>query len=90
MPTADGKRLREKVIEGAETVEEEVTGQNEWEVVGLESRTLNDKLKSFSDHAHRPGSIPSHQRLVAEGVQGARPIRDHDNFCRHGICMSVF
>lgn len=33
MPTADGKRLREKVIEGAETIEEDEMGQSEWEVV---------------------------------------------------------
>jgi ribosome maturation protein SDO1 len=33
MPTADGTRLREKVVEGAEKIEDEVTGQEEWEVV---------------------------------------------------------
>lgn len=35
MPTADGKRLREKIIEGAEKIEDEETGQEEWEVVRL-------------------------------------------------------
>lgn len=33
LPIADGKRLREKVLEGAEKVEEDEMGQNEWEVV---------------------------------------------------------
>jgi ribosome maturation protein Sdo1 len=33
MPTADSKRLREKILEGAEKVEDEETGQEEWEVV---------------------------------------------------------
>jgi ribosome maturation protein SDO1 len=35
MPTADGKRLREKVIEGAERVEDDEMGQEQWEVVRL-------------------------------------------------------
>jgi ribosome maturation protein SDO1 len=38
MPTADGKRLREKVLEGAETVEEDEMGQDEWEVVSFALR----------------------------------------------------
>ncbi|KAJ7596828.1 Shwachman-Bodian-diamond syndrome protein-domain-containing protein [Mycena floridula] len=33
MPNSDGKRLREKVIEGAETIEDDEMGQEEWEVV---------------------------------------------------------
>jgi ribosome maturation protein SDO1 len=33
MPTKDGKRLREQVIEGAEQVEDDEMGQNEWEAV---------------------------------------------------------
>ena len=33
MPTADGKKLREKIIEGAEKIEDNEMGQNEWEVV---------------------------------------------------------
>lgn len=39
MPTADGKRLREKIVEGAEKVEEDEMGQNEWEVVRLSTLT---------------------------------------------------
>lgn len=35
MPTEDAKRLREKIIEGAEKVEGDETGQTEWEVVRL-------------------------------------------------------
>ena len=33
MPTKDGKRLREKVIEGAEKIEDDEMGQQQWEVV---------------------------------------------------------
>jgi ribosome maturation protein SDO1 len=33
MPTKDGKRLREQIIEGAEQIEDDEIGQNEWEVV---------------------------------------------------------
>lgn len=33
MPTKDGKRLREQIVEGAEKVEEDEMGQEEWEVV---------------------------------------------------------
>lgn len=35
MPTADGKRLREKVVEGAEKVEDDEMGQDQWEVVSM-------------------------------------------------------
>lgn len=35
MPTEDGKRLREKVIEGAEKIENDEMGQQQWEVVCL-------------------------------------------------------
>jgi len=35
MPTKDGKRIKEKVIEGADKVEDEDWGQTDWEVVLL-------------------------------------------------------
>ena len=35
MPTKDGKRLREQILEGAEQVEDEETGQTEWEAVSV-------------------------------------------------------
>ena len=35
MPTKDGKRLREQILEGAEQVEDEETGQAEWEAVSV-------------------------------------------------------
>lgn len=37
VPTKDGKRLREQILEGAEQVEDEETGQTEWEVVSVAS-----------------------------------------------------
>lgn len=33
VPVKDAKRLKEKIVEGAEKVEEEDWGQEEWEVV---------------------------------------------------------
>ncbi|KAF9072667.1 SBDS protein C-terminal domain-containing protein [Rhodocollybia butyracea] len=49
MPNVDGKRLREKVLDGAEKVEEDEMGQNEWEVVMLidpsQFRIINDLLQ---------------------------------------------
>lgn len=35
VPTKDGKRLRDQMLEGAEQVEEEEMGQTEWEVVSV-------------------------------------------------------
>ncbi|KAG6902989.1 hypothetical protein C0995_008562 [Termitomyces sp. Mi166 len=49
MTTADGKRLREKIIEGAEKVEDDETGQEEWEVIMLidpsQFRVINEILQ---------------------------------------------
>ncbi|KAJ6627000.1 SBDS protein C-terminal domain-containing protein [Mycena sp. CBHHK59/15] len=49
MPTVDGKRLREKVLEGAQTVEDDEMGQDEWEVIMLidpgQFRLINDLLQ---------------------------------------------
>jgi len=49
MPTKDGKRLREQIIEGAEKVEEDQMGQDEWEVVMLidpgQFRVINELLQ---------------------------------------------
>jgi len=49
MPTKDGKRLREQILEGAEQVEDEETGQTEWEAVVLidpgQFRVINELLQ---------------------------------------------
>jgi len=49
MPIKDGKRLRDQVIEGAEQVEDEEMGQNEWVVVMLidpgQFRVVNELLQ---------------------------------------------
>jgi len=49
VPTKDGKRLREQILEGAEQVEDEETGQTEWEVVMLidpgQFRVINELLQ---------------------------------------------
>lgn len=49
MPNKDGKRLREQIIEGAETVEVDEMGQDEWETVMLidpgQFRVINELLQ---------------------------------------------
>ena len=35
MPVKDGKRLKEKLVEGAESLEEEEWGTEQWEAVRL-------------------------------------------------------
>lgn len=40
IPTKDGKRLREQIIEGAEKVEVDEMGQDEWEVVRIVNTAL--------------------------------------------------
>ncbi|KAF9455259.1 ribosome maturation protein, partial [Collybia nuda] len=49
MPTADGKRLREKIVHGAEKIEDDETGQEEWQVVMLiepgQFRVINEILQ---------------------------------------------
>lgn len=49
MPTADSKRLREKIIEGAEKIEDDETGQEEWEVVRRIYIGLNSVFADFPD-----------------------------------------
>ncbi|KAF7797802.1 hypothetical protein EIP86_009007 [Pleurotus ostreatoroseus] len=49
MPTKDGKRLREQIIEGAEKVEDDEMGQDEWEAIMLidpgQFRVINELLQ---------------------------------------------
>ncbi|THG94136.1 hypothetical protein EW026_g7275 [Hermanssonia centrifuga] len=49
MPVNDGKRLREQIVEGAEKVEGDEMGQEEWEVVMLidpgQFRVMNELLQ---------------------------------------------
>ncbi|TFK40931.1 SBDS protein C-terminal domain-containing protein [Crucibulum laeve] len=48
-PTADGKRLREKITEGAEKIEDDEMGQDEWEIIMLidpgQFRVINELLQ---------------------------------------------
>jgi hypothetical protein len=52
MPTADGKKLREKIREGAEKVEEDEMGQTEWEIVSPFLRLLVPISDPIADHAY--------------------------------------
>ena len=64
MPTKDGKRLREQIIEGAEKVEEDEMGQDEWEVVCI-LPSIIPRLARIPDvpidNAHRPRPISYYQ-----------------------------
>jgi len=68
MPTKDGKRLKEKVVEGAEKVESEDWGQDEWEVVMLidpgQFKVLTDLLQTEVKGKGRMETID--QRVLAE------------------------
>ena len=70
MPTKDGKRLKEQVTEGAEKVEDEDWGQDEWEVVSPDNHSLLNSALIWCicilDHVDRPGTIQSHQRVASE------------------------
>jgi hypothetical protein len=81
MPTEDSKRLREKIIEGAEKIEDDETGQEEWAVVRDQSYF---SVMLFSNHiighVNRSWAVPDYQRDIAEGMQRARTNGD-DVFC---------
>ena len=44
LPTKDAKRIREQVVEGAEKIEVDEMGQEEWEVVSASSPSLHPVL----------------------------------------------
>ncbi|KAF9513456.1 hypothetical protein BS47DRAFT_1329586 [Hydnum rufescens UP504] len=68
MPTKDGKRLKEKIVEGAEKVEGEEWGQDEWEVVMLidpgQFKVLTEMLQAEVKGRGRMETID--QRVLAE------------------------
>jgi len=57
VPTKDGKRLREKILEGAEQVEDEETGQTEWEVVSVARFWYFCKHSRWTGDVDRPRTI---------------------------------
>jgi len=62
MPTADSKRLREKIVEGAEKVEDDETGQEEWAVVRFFFFFLAISSFHFNvGHIDRSGAVSSYQ-----------------------------
>lgn len=67
MPTADSKRLREKIIEGAEKIEDDETGQEEWEVVRSVCFDLNPAFTNFPNQVMliEPGQF----RVINEILQ---------------------
>ena len=71
MPTADGKKLREKITEGAEKIEDDEMGQNEWEVVsGIKLIHISLLSDAGSGYADRSRPVPDNQRDIAERMQG--------------------
>jgi hypothetical protein len=61
MLLADAEELRTKVLEAAEKVEREETGQTDWEIVGTHILSSSYANRTLPDHAHRPGTIPPYQ-----------------------------
>lgn len=78
MPTKDGKRLREQILEGAEQVEDEETGQTDWEVVSVTRFWLISTRSRPAGDVDRPWAIQGDQRVAAGGMQGEGEIRDDD------------
>ena len=70
VPTKDGKRLREQILEGAEQVEDEETGQTEWEVVSVARLWCFHKHSRSTGDVDRPWAVQGDQRIATEGVQG--------------------
>jgi len=58
---ADAEKLRIKVLEAAEKVECEETGQTDWEIVSDHILLCSYADRVPPDHAHRPGTIPPYQ-----------------------------
>jgi hypothetical protein len=83
MPTEDSKRLREKIVEGAEKIEDDEIGQEEWTVVRLSNSSAMPFLIHIIGHVDRSGAVPSYQRDTAEGMQRTRTDRD-DVLCCNG------
>jgi len=57
VPTKDSKRLREQILEGAEQVEDEETGQTEWEVVSEASFQFISNRSRPAGDVDRPWTI---------------------------------
>ena len=57
LPTKDGKRLRDQILEGAEQVEEEEAGQTEWEAVSVARFYLISTCLLPTGDADRPWTI---------------------------------
>ena len=57
MPSEDGKRIRERILEGAEKVETDAMGDQQWEAVSLDIESLQGisvltTHDTCTDHAH--------------------------------------
>jgi hypothetical protein len=57
VPTKDGKRLRDQILEGAERVEDEETGQAEWEVVSAASFLIYSPYSCTTGDVDRPRTV---------------------------------
>ena len=82
MPSKDGKRLKETILESAEKVEENEFGQNDWELVCnvfqvlcfhfMAQLRMNICPSDILGHAHRSWSVQSLDRAVEQRSQGTR------------------
>lgn len=68
MPTVDGKRIREQVIEGAEKIEDDEMGQEQWEVVS--SAVAQAHVPHFDNYCPQVMLIdPGRFRVINELLQ---------------------
>jgi hypothetical protein len=85
VPVEDEAKVKPKLVEAAETLEEELSTEEELTLVsvGCVWRSLLAYSLPLSDNTHRPGTISGGERPPTEGVQGARADRN-GHICRGG------
>jgi len=79
MPAKDGKRLKDKIVEKTDSVEEEDWSE-EWELVRLTILGLllwcPHLLSSLPGRLDRPGTVQSHQRATSSRTEREREVRN--------------
>ena len=101
MPSKDGKRLKETILESAEKVEENEFGENDWELVCnvfqvlcfhfMAQLRMNICTSDILGHAHRSWSVQSLDRAVEQRSQGTREDGDpHSNCYRRYLDFQIY
>jgi ribosome maturation protein Sdo1 len=83
IPKDQADAVKAKIVEGAEKVEDEKTGE-EWEAASSLRGVLGFDAHLVTGPPHRPRAISDHQRSAFEGVQGWGQVGDADVLCNGG------